>query len=459
MSETEFLRPRVLATTDGEIDDECSMVRFLLYANEWDVEGIVTTSSQFHWVGHNWAGNDWLDPYLDAYEKIYPNLVKHDPQYPTPAYLRERTALGNIDSEGEMEKVTPGSELIVKVLLDDSDPRPIWLQCWGGPNTIARALKTIQERHPDRMAEVASRMRLYMINEQDDTYQSYIRPNWEKYNILTIISEQFWAIAYQWEQLIPYQQHQYYNSEWMNQHILKDHGPLCSLYQARDDGAFRSEGDSPSFMHSINTGLRSMEDPSWGGWGGRFEHVRANTWIDPIVGNFAYPDDRWHSPTTHGGMLRASNLPEEQALMAQYYLPQWRWSGAYQSDWAARADWSVTDRYEDANHPPVVKVNGPVDQTVRPGQRVTLDASASTDPDGDKLEFRWWRYEDADTASSSIGIQDARCAKAYIMVPNEPGKTLHLIVEVTDNGSPRLTRYQRMVFTIEQDHPKQGWLD
>jgi hypothetical protein len=41
-------KPRIIVTSDGEIDDECSMVRFLLYANEFDVEGIVTSSSQYH---------------------------------------------------------------------------------------------------------------------------------------------------------------------------------------------------------------------------------------------------------------------------------------------------------------------------------------------------------------------------------------------------------------------------
>lgn len=57
-------KTRVIVTSDGEIDDECSMVRFLLYANEWDVEGIITTSSQYHWRGHKWAGDDWINPYL-----------------------------------------------------------------------------------------------------------------------------------------------------------------------------------------------------------------------------------------------------------------------------------------------------------------------------------------------------------------------------------------------------------
>ncbi|MGB5334489.1 MAG: DUF1593 domain-containing protein, partial [Woeseiaceae bacterium] len=129
-------KPRVIVTTDGEIDDECSMVRFLLYANEFDVEGIVTSSSQYHSHGHKWAGDDWMQPYLDAYAKVYPNLVKHDPRYPTPEFLQARTLLGNVKAEGEMDEVTAGSQRIVEVLLDESDQRPVWIQAWGGTNTI-----------------------------------------------------------------------------------------------------------------------------------------------------------------------------------------------------------------------------------------------------------------------------------------------------------------------------------
>ena len=64
-------KPRVIVTSDGEVDDECSLVRFLLYANEWDVEGIITSSSQYHWQGYRWAGDDWAQPYLEAYARVY----------------------------------------------------------------------------------------------------------------------------------------------------------------------------------------------------------------------------------------------------------------------------------------------------------------------------------------------------------------------------------------------------
>jgi hypothetical protein len=217
-------KPRVIVTSDGEIDDECSLVRFLLYANEWDVEGIVTSISQYHWQGHRWAGDDWALPYLDAYAKVYPNLVKHDPRYPTPEYLRSRTVLGNVNSEGEMEEATAGSQLIVKVLLDETDDRPVWLQAWGGPNTIARALKTIEEKHPEKMSAVAKKIRFYFIWEQDETYQKYIRPHWGKFNIPTIISDQFIAFAYENQRkAVPQEVQRYFSAAWMNrQHGDRD---------------------------------------------------------------------------------------------------------------------------------------------------------------------------------------------------------------------------------------------
>jgi len=205
-----FQKPRVIVTSDGEIDDQCSMIRFLLYTNECDVEGIVTSSSQYHWQGHKWAGDDWIEPDLNAYAQVYPHLVKHDAAYPTTEYLRERTFLGNVKAEGEMEEVTAGSQLIAKVLLDDTDNRPVWLQAWGGVNTIARALKTIEQEHPERMAEVAKKMRFFFIWEQDRTYQKYIRPHWGKFEILTIISDQFEAIAYRWKQVQPDEMQKYF---------------------------------------------------------------------------------------------------------------------------------------------------------------------------------------------------------------------------------------------------------
>ena len=448
-------KPRVIVTTDGEIDDECSMVRFLLYANEFDVEGIITSSSQYHWQGHKWAGDDWMQPYLAAYAEVYPNLVKHDPRYPTPEFLRARTFLANVKAEGEMDEVTAGSQRIVEVLLNDSDQRPVWIQAWGGTNTIARALKTIEQQHPERMAEVAKKIRFYFIWEQDDTYQKYIRPRWGKYGIQTIISDQFIALFYHWKKYIPVEQQAYLVGSWMKANILENHGPLCALYKAHgksdkgfSEGDFRSEGDSPAFLHNIPNGLRSDESPEWGGWGGRFVRVRENTWLDPVSeAGYQYPVGRWFTNSAWGRQRLKTAIPNDPELVA-YLKPQWRWIPALQNDFAARADWCVLD-FKEANHAPVARVNGPLTRGVEPGETVRLAATAS-DPDGDKLTFRWWQYSEADSAAATVNIDGSNSVDhASFVTPNEPGKQIHIILEVTDDGTPPLVGYQRIVCNIK----------
>jgi hypothetical protein len=451
-------RPRVLVTSDGEIDDECSLVRFLLYANEWDTEGIITSSSQYHWEGHKWAGDDWVQPHLEAYAKVYPNLIKHDTNYPTPEYLQARTLLGNVKAEGEMDAITTGSQHIVKVLLNESDSRPIWLQAWGGPNTIARALKTIEAEHPEKMAAVAKKMRLFLIWEQDSTYQDYIRPHWGKYNIPTIISDQFVALFYNWKTTMPEAKQGYFSGPWMKENILRDHGPLCSLYKAHKDGDkgfvagdFRSEGDSPAFMHQIATGLRNLESPDWGGWGGRYVKVRENTWLDPVPEpGYRYPEGRWFTSNAWGRERMRKNIPNDQALHA-YLHSIWRWADSFQNDLAARADWCVK-AYDQANHPPIVKMAHALDLKVHPGDKVSLSAKATTDPDGDATTYRWWQYEEADTYKASVPIRDADKRDASLTVPADAnaGEAIHIICEVKDAGTPPLTRYQRVVMTIER---------
>lgn len=443
-------KTRVIVTSDGEIDDECSMVRFLLYANEWDIEGIITSSSQYHWQGHKWAGDDWINPYLDAYEKVYDNLKKHDKNYPTPEYLRERTVLGNVKSEGDMEEETAGSELIVKVLLDETDKRPVWLQAWGGTNTIARALKTIEEKHPEKMEDVANKIRFFFIWEQDNTYQEYIRKHWGKYNILTIISDQFIVYFYHWKKYLLEEQQKYLVGSWMNSNIKNGHGDLCALYKSHDNGDFRSEGDSPAYFHVIPTGLRNEEHPDWGGWGGRYVKVRENTWLDPVEEEgYEYPEGRWYTSNAWGRTRLKKEIPNDTMLL-NYLEPSWRWVDVLQNDFAARADWCVKS-YEDANHAPIVRLKNKLDILAKVGDRINFSADGTKDPDGDKLTYKWWYYKEAGSYKGEVAISGSNKIKSSIVVPSDAkkGDTIHIICEVTDNGEPSLTRYQRTVITVE----------
>jgi hypothetical protein len=301
------------------------------------------------------------------------------------------------------------------------------------------------------MAEVAKKIRLYLIWEQDNTYQTYIRPHWGRFGIQTIISDQFIAIAYDSQRKdIPREMEHYFSAEWMNQNILQDRGPLLALYEAHDDGRFRSEGDSPAFLHVIPTGLRSAESPDRGGWGGRFVRVRDNTWLDPVLEpGYEYPRGRWYTGSAWGRERLRKEIPNDEKLTA-YLKPQWRWIAAIQNDFAARAGWCVKS-YEEANHPPAVKLAHPQDMKVRPGQKVSLSAKETTDPDGDDLTCRWWQYQEAGTYDGKVEIQHADDLDAPLSIPADarPGQTSHIICEVTDSGTPPLTRYQRVIITIE----------
>ncbi len=443
-------RLRIIVTSDGEIDDQCSLVRFLLYSNEWDIEAIITSSSQYHWHGHKWEGDKWYQPYYDAYAKVWPNLIKHDKRYPSVQDLEKITFLGNVEQEGEMGFVTPGSKRIVEILLDKSDPRPVWLQAWGGTNTIARALKTIEEEHPEEMARVAKKIRFYFIWEQDNTYQSYIRPHWSHFNIPTIICDQFEALAYRWQKSQPEMMHKFLNGEFMNKNILKDHGPLCATYPAHENGDFRSEGDSPAFLHVIPTGLRSHENPGWGGWGGRFVPVHGNNvWLDPVSENgYEYPKGRWYGSSGWGRQAVRPESKVSRETYLEYFKPIWRWTEELQNDFAARADWCVKD-YQHANHQPVVK-NSKQNITAHPGETIRLSSEGTYDPDGDELHYSWWQYMEAGTCTLPAKILSKNDSETQIIIPEDAkkGSTIHIILEVKDKGEPQLTRYARTVIFI-----------
>ncbi len=446
-------KPRVIVTTDGEADDRASMVRFLLTANEFDVEGIINSSSQFHWVGgKGWNAFhpvEWVKDYIELYAKVYDNLLLHDSDYPSPEYLLSKWKVGNINGIGEDNIHTEGAELIVQVLLDNSDPRPVWIQAWGGCNTISRVLKIIQEDYPERMKEVADRMRLYLIWEQDETYQKYIRPNWEHLNIPTIISDQFDCLAYIWPKVLPEKVKTYFEAPWMTENIINGHGTLCDAYENKN-GAFNAEGDTPAFLHCIPNGLRNMESPGYGGWGGRYVKVRNNVWMDPLPDStYKYPTEQWGFTNSWSKKMENDTDSAKREIRTNYFKPIWRWLDVVQDDFAARADWCVKD-YTSANHHPVVRLkNTSLDIKAKAGSKVKLDASATIDPDGDVLSFKWWHYSEAGTYSGSI-LPESKMAKTTIIIPKDAkaGETIHMICEVTDSGTPTLTRYQRVIITV-----------
>jgi hypothetical protein len=164
-------------------------------------------------------------------------------------------------------------------------------------------------------------------------------------------------------------------------------------------------------------------DYTWGGWGGR--------------------------PVYAQGNYRQCGADENNGKLDRHYTFQ-RWLPAVQNDWAARADWCVKS-YDEGNHQPVIKLAHAPRLEARPGERVSLSAKGTTDPDGDELAFHWWQYREAGSYDGTIEIRDAGKQEASFLVPGDAGKkgTIHIICEVTDNGTPPLTRYQRVIVKVK----------
>src|SRR5262245_12592994 len=163
-------RPRIVVMTDiaNEPDDQMSMVRFLLYSNGFDVEGLVATTST--WMKRA-VRPDVIQSVIDAYEKVQPNLLKHATGFPTAAALRAVVVPGQPDYGMEAVgagKASPGSDLILRAAAKD-DPRPLWVLGWGGTNTLAQALSDAKaKRTPQELEAVVAKLRVYTISDQDD---------------------------------------------------------------------------------------------------------------------------------------------------------------------------------------------------------------------------------------------------------------------------------------------------
>ena len=80
-------KPRIINTADlgADPDDEQSLVRYFVSANEFDTEGLIVVTSC--WKKQQ-SSTIMLDRLIDAYEKVLPNLQVHGEGFPTADYLR-----------------------------------------------------------------------------------------------------------------------------------------------------------------------------------------------------------------------------------------------------------------------------------------------------------------------------------------------------------------------------------
>jgi hypothetical protein len=206
------------------------------------------------------------------------------------------------------------------------------------------------------------------------------------------------------------------------------------------------EGDTPTFLYLINNGLNVPEHPDWGSWGGRYELYtpRTRKW-------FYEPETRpiWTDTEDEVVGVDGNTYLTNKATI-------WRWRQAFQNDFAARIDWTIKP-YKEANHPPLAILNHPTRLNVKSGQQVILSAEGSKDPDGNSLSYNWIYYREPgsfETSRLPLQIKGYNQKNASFIAPvvTMP-ETIHIILAVTDTGTPALTRYQRVIVTVFPVNP------
>jgi hypothetical protein len=458
--------PRLVVLTDmgNEPDDQMSFVRLLTYSNEIDLEGLAATTSTWQ---RKATHPETMREIIAAYGEVRQNLLKHATGWPEVARLDSFVASGQpaygMAAVGP-DKMTQGAEIVVRAG-DKDDPRPLWISVWGGANTLAQALLHVRStRSAADVEKFVAKLRVYSISDQDDA-GPWIRrefpnlfyvvkpspPNGEEYSSATwtgISGDAYYRN-------FPGADTTTITNEWLDANI-RSKGPLGKHYPRY---MFIMEGDTPSFLGLTNNGLNSYRNPGWGGWGGRYV--------------YRTPYGETHPIWSQGG--DASGVSSRDAVVrpdgqrdTSDQATIWRWREAFQHDFAARMDWTVKS-YAEANHNPAVAVNGqkgtaPIEIAATVGQPVVLDASATTDPDGNELRFSWFHYPEAgtaaapqaqlridgtDTARTTVTPTAASRGRGGFGGPARPGTGVaHIILAVTDNGSPSLTSYRRIILTV-----------
>lgn len=441
-SHASSLKPRMIVLTDispinHEPDDMESMIRLLVHADLFEIEGLVATTG-WSYEQVTLDNLNLIHRVINAYEKDLPNLLKRSGQagflsdesrqeigyWPSPDYLRSRTVMGSkIRGQSHIGEGndSAGSNLIIQCA-DEDDDRPVWVQAWGGGNTLAQAIWRVREKQTqDEFKDFLHKIRLYTITDQDRDYKSgtpfdisshqWMRREFEK-DLFFIWDECAWKFQNgtgksNWDEYVTH---------------IQRHGNLGEMYPKYKYGV---EGDTPAFLYIMPIGLNDPDVPGQGSWGGYFEWGKG-------------PDNQTYAYTNH--QTPAYSICQE--LEKRFYQATF-------NNFAARMDWAKEGA---GNRNPVVVVNGdsglaciriiPVQ-----GTSVTLDASGSHDPDGDKLAFSWWVFTKAGTHAQDIAISGADSNRVTVQVPSDSaGKSFHVICEVTDNGTPALTAYRRIIF-------------
>ena len=482
-------RVKTIITTDMEVDDMNSLIHLCLYLNNIDVLGIIYTSSQYHFNGdgihtlgeitpnYRCSGPNGLvrpravhgpDPeavncksfrpfeegwierlWQNEYAQAYPYLIQHDSRYPSPEYLLSITKYGNIEFEGDVRFDTEGSDMIRDILMQDNDD-VIYLQSWGGINTIVRALLSIYERYgngPDweRIRDkVSAKTRISgLINQvgQDNSYLDN-RIN-ELYPDIEILRAEFGYGGYLYSKNVQQDCWHMFTGSWMRNNIQEGNGPLMESYHLMGDGKY-VKGEAEIYQFGINPVLDFGKPGIPPAYFEKYEFLGegdSNTYIDLL--DFGFRGTENYGYGTLMGVISSNKHP---LVKNRYSVTENPFLQVYQQDWAGRAKWCCRS-YEQANHAPEIMIEEK-DIIAAAGQDVHVSAKVY-DPDGDNVSVSWEFYHNFSNYQGERKIDTvlSRNCNFTFTVPEDakPGDYFTLTLRAVDDNEVPMTAIGQVI--------------
>ncbi len=286
-------RPRVVISTDiggDDPDDIQSLVHYLMYADVFDTEGLISSAPAKGRVAD-------IHRVIDAYEKDFEVLRRQSARYPEPNELRATVKQGAIDvapAKG-FSQPTEGSRWIVERAKAESE-RPLWLLVWGSLTDVAQAVHDVPE--------IKARIRIYSIGSwntaQDPAAREYLFR--EHPDLWWIENDTTFRGMY----LGGEQGGDLGNLEFVEKHVRPRGALGACFWEAKQDIKM---GDTPSVLYLLRGTPMDPTKPSWGGRFVRTREDRPTYWHDD-------PDPQ-HRFAERNGAMHVNRWREE-------YLRDWQ---------------------------------------------------------------------------------------------------------------------------------------
>ncbi len=253
--------PVIISTDIGgdDPDDHQSLVHFLMYADRFEVLGIVSSPP-----GKGRLSD--IGEVLDAYEKDFPKLTASGLDYPDPGRLRDVSSQGEteIQAAETPSRLSPGAEFMARQILDYGEP--VYVLVWGSMTDLTQAVHF----HP----EIKPLLRIYSIGswntQQDQKSRNYL---WDRHPDLWWIENN---TTFRGMYMGGTQEGPWGNLSFVETYV-KDFGAMGKLFFEKKPDI--KMGDTPSVLYLLHGNPQDPEGESWGGSFGK-NPDRPDYWTD-----------------------------------------------------------------------------------------------------------------------------------------------------------------------------------